>query len=69
MSRLKNHLIGRPIGVSVITIIIFSVAVESINPYTKLSVEGFSSVTSKLQTSQALLPLIIKQSKPTSIPR
>jgi len=53
MSRLKNHLIGRPIGVSVITIIIFSVAVESINPYTKLSVEGFSSVTSKLQTSQS----------------
>ena len=45
MIKLKNHLIGRPIAVSAITIIIFSVAVVSINPYTKLSVDGFSSVT------------------------
>ena len=52
MIRLKNHRIGRPIAVSVITIIIFSVVVVSINPYTKLSVDGFSSVTPQPQTSQ-----------------
>jgi hypothetical protein len=44
MIRLKNHLIGRAIAISAITIIIFSVAVMSISSYTKLSVDGFSSV-------------------------
>jgi len=52
MIRLKNHLIGRPIAASAITIIIFSVTVLSIIPYTKLSVDGFRSVTPQPQTSQ-----------------
>jgi hypothetical protein len=52
MTRLKNHLIGRPIAVPLITIILFSVAVVSINSYTKLSVNGFSNVTPRPQTSQ-----------------
>ncbi|MGB6591885.1 MAG: Ig-like domain-containing protein [Candidatus Nitrosopolaris sp.] len=49
MIRLKNHLIGRAIAISAITIIIFSVAVMSISSYTKLSVDGFSSVTPQPQ--------------------
>ena len=65
MIRLKNHLIGRPIAV----IIIFSVVVVSINPYTKLSVDGFSSVTPQPQTSQNTPTADNKTTKPTSIPR
>ncbi|MGC2574815.1 MAG: hypothetical protein WA364_25140, partial [Candidatus Nitrosopolaris sp.] len=50
MIRLKN-LIGRTIAMSAITILIFSVAVVSINPYTKLKVDGFSSAAPQPQTS------------------
>ena len=51
MIRLKNHLIGRTIAISAITILIFSVTVVSINPYTKLNVDGFSSAAPQPQTS------------------
>src|SRR5215467_4837953 len=50
MIRLKNHLIGRAIAISAITILIFSVTVVSITPYTKLNVDGFSSTASQPQT-------------------
>jgi hypothetical protein len=54
MIRLMNSLIGRAIAISAITIIIFSVAAVSINPYTQLSADGFSSVTP--QTSSQNTP-------------
>ena len=51
MIRLENLLIGRTIAISAITILIFSVAVVSINPYTKLNVDGFSITAPQPQTS------------------
>jgi hypothetical protein len=50
MIRLKD-LIGRTIAIFGITILIFSIAVVSINPYTKLNVDGFSSTAPQPQTS------------------
>src|SRR5215469_5207790 len=49
MIRLKN-LIGRTTVMSAITILIFSATVVSINPYTKLKVDGLSSAASQPQT-------------------
>ena len=52
MIKLKN-LIGRTIAISPITILLFSVAVVSINPYAKLNVDGFSGAAPQPQTSNA----------------
>ena len=67
MIRLKNHLIGRAIAISAITIIIFSVAVMSISSYTKLSVDGFSSVIPQPQPPSQNTPTADNKTIQTNI--
>jgi hypothetical protein len=66
MIRLKNHLLGRTIAISAITILIFSVAIVSMNPYTKLNVDGFSSTAPNVDGFSSTAPQPQTSNTPTA---